>query len=58
MEPGEDWKDVQIPAPSQDSESVVAETKAESITAPAGVNICLKSYFFPEIFFIYSRQMK
>ena len=50
MEPGEDWKDVQIPAPSQDSESVVAETKAESITAPAGVNICLKSYcFFREI---------
>ena len=50
MEPGEDWKDVQIPAPSQDSESVVAETKAESITAPAGGNICLKSYcFFREI---------
>merc|ERR1719273_844566 len=38
VEPGEDWKDVQIPAPSQDSESVVAETKAESITAPAGDN--------------------
>ena len=51
MEPGEDWNDVQIPVPSQDSESVVAETKAESITAPAGVNICLKSYFFREIVF-------
>ena len=47
MEPGEDWKDVQIPAPSQDSESVVAETKAEPITSPAGVNICLlKELFF------------
>merc|ERR1719367_2676117 len=28
VEPGEDWKDVQIPAPTQDSESVGAETKA------------------------------
>lgn len=36
VEPGEDWNDVQIPAPSQDSESVVAETKAEAITSPAG----------------------
>ena len=34
MEPGEDWKDVQIPAIlSQDSETVV-----DRITAPAGVN--------------------
>jgi len=31
VEPGEDWKDVQIPAP-QDSESVVAETKVDTIT--------------------------
>ena len=53
MEPGEDWKDVQIPAPSQDSESVVAETKAEPISSPAGANICLKSYCFT-----YSRQIK
>merc|ERR550532_3154286 len=36
VEPGEDWNDVQIPVPSQDSESVVAETKAEAITSPAG----------------------
>ena len=34
VEPGEDWKDVQIPAIlSQDSETVV-----DTITAPAGVN--------------------
>ena len=46
MEPGEDWKDVQIPALSQDSESVVAETKAEPITSPAGVTNCLKRIFF------------
>ena len=46
MEPGEDWKDVQIPASSQDSESVVAETKAEAITSPAGVTNCLKRIIF------------
>ena len=56
MEPGEDWTDVQIPAPSQDTESVVAETKAEPITSPAGVTNCLKRiiFFYVKVFLIFS----